>query len=472
MCSRRLRPAAAAALLVAALGSPATAGAAQPGVNIAGPDQAAIVGALGTGAKLVRMFIRWDELEPVHEGQYPLASSGPTIDAAIRQINAAGARPVFVVLGAPAWANGSSDPYVPPSPGRYAEFFARFVAHTTAVGAVAAYEIWNEPDDTAFWHGTVSAKDYAALAKQAYVAAKPRAADAAILLGPTTANNYDFIAALYAHGMKGFFDGVAVHTDTGCLVNGPDLFYRDTLGAIGRYTFLGYRTVHDVLVAHGDDKPIWMTELGWSSTGGARNSCAQGVSSGRKPDGVSVAQQAAYLTHAYQCLARDPYVVAGLWFVYADTSGRAPEEHNHYGLVDASGARKPSYDAFTRVVATNGGSAGPCGDFRSPTVAVRSPKSRQVFSSSLLVRVTSSDRGGVGVVRITARADRSIRAFRKFEKRFRDGETVSYRWRGAGRLRGGNHTITIAAVDANGNKVFKRIAVCRRTRAHRCGARR
>ena len=86
------------------------------------------------------------------------------------------------------------------------------------------------------------------------------------------------------------------------------------------------------MLAHGDDKPIIMSELGWSSTGGAANSCTRGDFAGKKPDGVTEAQQAQYLTQAYQCLANDPYVKQADWFQADDETGNALNEFNHYGL--------------------------------------------------------------------------------------------------------------------------------------------
>lgn len=450
------------ALLALTLAFPAIASAAQPGVNLADPGIAGVDGALATGAKLIRMFVRWDTLEPDAAGQYPEFGAGPAYDAAIRRMNQAGAKPIFVVLGAPAWASGSADPYVPPDAARYADFFARFVRHTSSVGQVAAYEMWNEPDDVHFWHGGRNVPIYAAMVKHAYAAAKPAAGPAALLLGPTTGNNYAFIDQLYAAGLKGFFDGVSVHTDTGCLVNDPGLFYRDPLGHIGQYTFLGYRSIREVMLAHRDDKPIWMTELGWSSTNGPANSCAQGASSGRKPDGVTEAQQASYLTHAYGCLANDPYVVAALWFVYADTRGSVPEEHNHYGLVDATGAHKPAYDAFENVVNANGGTPTPCGDFAAPTIRIRAPVAGRRFSTLLRLRASASDHGGVGVIHVYFRLDHRAHSIRRFSGKFPDGHVFSFDWRGARQLSDGRHRVTVFAVDANGNKASKAVTVTKR----------
>ena len=61
----------------------------------------------------------------------------------------------------------------------------------------------------------------------------------------------DFLAALYDHGAQGSFDAVGVHTDTACLIDGPDVCYRDELGRIGRYTFSAYREVHAVMSGTG-----------------------------------------------------------------------------------------------------------------------------------------------------------------------------------------------------------------------------
>src|SRR3954447_14905251 len=82
-------------------------------------------------------------------------------------------------------------------------------------------------------------------------------------------------------------------------------------GRIGRFSFLGFRTVREVMVANGDgDGTIWMTELGWST---ATSICGRGTWTGQKPAGVSEAQQAANLSEAYHCLAANPYVETGLW---------------------------------------------------------------------------------------------------------------------------------------------------------------
>ena len=149
-----------------------------------------------------------------------------------------------------------------------------------------------------------------------------------MLLGPLTGNNYNFLGQIYAAGAGSSFDAAAVHTDTACLVDPPSSFYRED-GNVARFTFLGFRTVHDVMVANGDGaKPIWMTELGWTTT---TTTCSRGMWAGQKPSGVSEAAQAANLKEAYHCLAGYPYVETAMWFTLKDTSGNG-DELDHYGL--------------------------------------------------------------------------------------------------------------------------------------------
>ena len=72
------------------------------------------------------------------------------------------------------------------------------------------------------------------------------------------------------------------------------------------------------MVAAGDGaKPIYMTELGWSSTD---RRVPSGAWAGKKLAGVTERTQAAYLQEAYHCLAQPQYsyVKAAMWFELFD----------------------------------------------------------------------------------------------------------------------------------------------------------
>lgn len=440
----------------------AAAHAAEPGVNAASPDHATVAAALATGAKTVRLFASWAEMEPSGRGTYPGGGgNSATYDAAIQQINAAGAKPLFVVLNTPSWANGVADQLVPPSDLQdYANFIGAFAKHNKDIGgSVAGYEVWNEPDESQFWHPGPDPGRYAALLKASYAAIKAGDPAATVVSGPTTGNNYAWISQLYGLGAGGSFDVVSVHTDTACLDRGPDAFYRED-GKLARYTFLGYRTVHDVMAANGDaGKPIWMSELGWSSTGGGPTSCTRGEWTGKKPSGVSEADQATFLTKAYACLANDPYVQKADWFTLRDTTGNGVDELNHYGLQRTSGADKPSMAAFKKVAADGGGAAGTCGDFDGPRIRIISPAPGQQFVDKLDLSAAAADTG-VGLGRITFSYDDQSAEIRNFTDGLANDKPVGLApWQGSGKLALGPHKITVTALDTNGNTASASVTV-------------
>jgi hypothetical protein len=456
--------------LLATLLAPAAARAASPGVNIAGaPTADRVSEAIATGAKSVRIFALWKDFEPTAKGEYPssevnLANTVKVYDDAIKQLNAAGVKPLFVVTEAPAWANGSSDVHVAPrDPADFGDFLKRFAAHNKTVGPVAGYEVWNEPDENIFWHPAPDAGQYTAMLKAAYAGIKAGDPAATVVAGPMTGNDYAWLENLYTAGAQGSFDVVAVHTDTSCLDRGPDEFYRED-GKLARFTFLGYRTVHETMAAHGDgDKPIWMSELGWSSTSGGPSSCTRGMWTGKKPSGVSEANQAAFLSKAYSCLANDPYVTQADWFTLRDTTAESIDELNHYGLLRADGSPKPAMSAFRAVAAAGGGAAGPCGDFDGPTIRIVKPAPGQQFVDKLDLAAAATDRG-VGIARITFSFDGG-QEIRNYTANLANDAPVGLApWQGSGKLALGAHTVEVTALDKNGNTTTQSVPVTKVTR--------
>ena len=203
----------------------------------------------------------------------------------VAALKARGVKVLVVVHRAPAWANGARGGIAPPSdPG---DVRALHGADRAAVPGADAWELWNEPDSAEFWAGGADPPAYAALLRAAYPAIKAAQPSDTVVTGGMVGNNMDFLAALYANGAGGAFDAVGVHTDTACLTDGPGAYYRDERGRVGRYTFSAYREVHAVMADHGDaGKPIWMTELGWSTQWRDRP-VQVGEKAGTKPLGVS-----------------------------------------------------------------------------------------------------------------------------------------------------------------------------------------
>ena len=437
--------------------APTAAHAAVPGVNINGiPTAERVSTALSTGAKQVRVFVQWQAFEPSSPGDYPVhgdanvAAIDQTYKAAVAQLNAGGAQPLFVVVGTPAWANGGAGPTTPPTdPGTYAQFLGEFARSMRSAGAVAGVEVWNEPDAPEFW-ASPSAAAYTALLRPTYAAVKAAAPDVPVITGPTTGNNFAWIQGLYDAGAKGSFDGVAVHTDTACSVVGPDSYYREPSGRLGQFTFLAYREVRQTMLANGDPKPIYMSELGWSTASG---SCARGVSAGKKDAGVTQAQQAEFLTRAYGCLAADSYVVAADWYTLSDDPSQGIDELRHYGLMG-----KPALEAFRAVAASGGGAAAKCGDFGGPDLNVISPVEGQKYSDTLELRARAKDANAVEAIKFYVDGKIIGGSFGD-DAALKAGPVGLPQWNGARSLPLGPHVIKVEAYDKLGNVSSKTINI-------------
>ena len=359
----------------------------------------------------------------------------------------------FVFTGSPPWASGSSNfNAAPRNPADYADALARFAALPGIAGHNIAYELWNEEDADEWWAPKADPAAYAALVKAAAPALRAADPTAQVVLGPLTGNDYPFLEQLYAHGIQGSFDAAAVHLDTGCLVNGPATVLRDRDGRISQYVFLGIREVLATLRAHGDNKPVRVTEYGWSSTqpaAGGGPSCERGASAGLKPSGVTAAEQATFLAQGYHCLAQEPGVEAATWFTLRDApaSENPLDELRHYGLLSTGGAHKPAWDVF-HAIATGGDTlSGACGDFDGPAVTVVTPKVGQAYAGSLLISASARDTSAPR--RITFAADG--KTIQNFGDGLANDKVVSLDWQGAKQLSIGVHTITVSATDAQGN---------------------
>jgi hypothetical protein len=239
---------------------------------------------------------------------------------------------------------------------------------------------------------------------------------------------------------------VGVHTDTACNVNSPYTFLRNGPydPHINRWSFLGYREVHATMLANGDNKPIWMTELGWNTSSAV---CDMGKWAGQKAGGVSLDAQATNLREAYHCLAQDPYVQVGIWFGLQDTSPFGSPIAS-FGLLDGNLARKPAFAALADYARNGDRLTEPCGAFESPSIRVSYPTANSHYERTLPVTVSASDARGVW--RISLYGDgRKIRNFGGLPAPARlSGKMV---WFGARLLSRGRHVLKVEAIDTNGN---------------------
>ncbi|HEV3046466.1 MAG TPA: glycosyl hydrolase [Solirubrobacteraceae bacterium] len=291
-------------------------------------------------ARVVRLEVPWSRFEPQSQGSLEARALAYT-DRLSEDAAADGIRIIMMVEGSPCWASSApaaqrrrcrpggetrANEWPPREAGAYAAFVA-YLARRYGP-QLAAIEIWNEPDQAneAYFAGPDKPQRYAALLRAAYPAIKRADPAVTVLGGSLVGSNGAFLRALYAAGIKGYYDGLAVH------------FYNLTLGSV--------RAIHEVQLAHGDHTPLWLDEFGWTS-------CWPRQKVEQEQACVTAAVQAQNIANTFRLLARAPYVAAAVIYKLQDS---ADED---FGVLARSGAHKPSFGSLAGVLASPLGSVSP-----------------------------------------------------------------------------------------------------------------
>lgn len=298
----------------------------------------------------VRLNVNWRSVEPDAKG---VRSSWALdmVDHAVRAATDAGIGVIMPIAdGVPYWASG--DPakrlgsggakvwnplWRPARDEDYADF-VEYVARRYRPMGVRHFEIWNEPNQPRFWPSGVDAADYARLLAAAAPRVRVAAPDARVLLGGLAKSDYVYLEALYAAGAADDFDIMAVHPYTGS-ASPTHCWTSASTGRRSKDALCGLEEVRATMVAHGDgSKPVWLTELGWSTTTAAY--------------GVTEAQQAAYLTAAWARLAAWPWVEVALWYGFRNVFWLQDDPgawEANLGLLRTDFTPKPAYAAFLAI---------------------------------------------------------------------------------------------------------------------------
>jgi Cellulase (glycosyl hydrolase family 5) len=283
-------------------------------------------------ATVVRSELAWSTFQP----SSPTSTDPAAVAYLDRLVSDAGAHNIRVILlvdSSPCWASTApaavlrgcqrihtrANGYPPRDPNEYAAFVAylaqRYGTH------LAAIEIWNEPDQAneQFFAGPEKAKRYAALLHAAYPAVKQASPNVTVIAGSLVGSNGVFLRALYAAGIKGYYDGLAVH------------YYTLTLASV--------RAIHAVQLANGDQAPLWLDEFGWTS-------CFPRLRIQAEQPCVTQAIQASDLRDVIHALSPISYIAAEVIYKLRDS----PTEN--FGVLFHSGARKRSFGALAKVFAS------------------------------------------------------------------------------------------------------------------------
>lgn len=296
------------------------------------------------GATSQRFVVDWSLVEPrppSGERRYDFA----TFDAMYRADLRRGIRPLLVVLNAPAWASdpetiAGSFPNNPPAASRLADWQDFLTAVAQRYPRALGIEIWNEPNLATFWgSGSAAVRPdplrYTQLLRASYEAVKstnPRMlVVGGALAGKQFASSdgdvpaYAFARAMFSGGAAAYMDAISLHPYPGS--GGAD----QTLALIAQV-----RRARDEI---GADTPLWLTEIGVTTTG---------------PGAVSEARQARDLLALCRVASREPGVEAIYIHNLIELAGSRTGSQPGYGLVQPlpTGAlrRKPAFAALSGVL--------------------------------------------------------------------------------------------------------------------------
>jgi hypothetical protein len=284
------------------------------------------------GAIRVQAF--WAGLQPSGPDAYDnaqLAALDKVVDGAAQR----GLKVILFADGTPCWASSAPAAVKAGCRGETKSSVYRygpsdpqtFVALSTFLvqryGAkLAAYEVWNEPDQANenYWAGPNKVARYVALAKAVYGPLKAVAPQLPVLAGSFVGANGKWLQAMYDAGIKGSYDGLAVH------------FYDLPLDAL--------KTTRAVQRRNGDAKPQWMTEFGWSSCyrkGGPAYQLEHAC--------LTTSGQARAVADTLRAIAKTSWVKAAVLYTLRDETSAY-----RFGLVDAKGKAKPLLKTLTALL--------------------------------------------------------------------------------------------------------------------------
>lgn len=200
--------------------------------------------------RVLRIAFGWDAMEP-EPGKYDWSFWDDFVRIATDEYHI---RLIPYICYTPRWASSSQGEDFWQQPPKDNAAFAGFVKQLVAryQDRIHSWEIWNEPDNPAYWRGTVEQfEDLLAAGGHAVREADP---NAKVVMGGL-AWNLNFLEAVITN------PSAVQNVDVINLHNYYETWSSDPLENISDY--VGH--AHDLLRQHGQQQPIWLAEVGFSS---------------------------------------------------------------------------------------------------------------------------------------------------------------------------------------------------------------
>ncbi len=311
------------------------------------------------GFTWIKQQVVWSQIEKQPGIYDPQEMS--YLDGSVNDSAAAGLKVLLSIVKSPdfyAVTGGHS----PADPTKLGDFF-RFLA-SRYKGKVQAFETWNEQNLAGEWgQGRLCGNfpaEFLALQKAAYEGVKAGNPQAVVVFPALTPTGHGdcnaalddvvYLDRLYRDTggqIKNYFDVMGTHPSG---YNSPpgDGVGRSTAPGSGfrnhpSFFFLRFTELREVMLRHGDDKPMWFTEFGWSVCD-PNNRVPHYEYCGDN----SEEERARYFEQAFQMLWEQyPYVqVAIVWNLNFRDIVPSTDEKYGFGLVNNDGSTTPAYDVL------------------------------------------------------------------------------------------------------------------------------
>ena len=232
--------------------------------------------------------------------------------------------------------------------------FAAAAAKRYSSRGIRSWEVWNEQNTANYWKPKPSAVAYTDLLKQTYKSIKAVDPQATVLVGGLGIANpakpdidsVKFLSAIYDHGGKGYFDGVAYHPYTYPVLPSSTVSWNVWSKASDSSP-----SIRSIMVDHGDsDKKIWITEFGAPTNGSGVAAGIDNLNMAAKPTYVTEQLQSAMVTDAIEKYKSQSYYGPFFWYSLKDRGTDKSTTENFFGLIRADGSKKPGYWVFSSLV--------------------------------------------------------------------------------------------------------------------------
>lgn len=301
----------------------------------------------------VRIQVEWKALEP-QPGQWDFRP----LDRVVSAYAPLGIKILATIVEPPEWARDPSGQELLSDYGTFEQAMRRLARRYR--DEIQAWEIWNEQNLSYAYGGQVKIEPYCRLLQAGYEGVKKADPNILVVFGgltPTGVNDpaiaiddVKYLEEFYA--LDGgrctqYFDVLGVHANA--THNPPDTMWPDNPGPgpgwqdHPSFYFRRAEQLRAVMEKHGDARPVWITEFGWTTA-----NPAPGYEYGAN---VSEEEQAQYLVRAFEIARTQWPWVTGMfvWNLNFSTIVGPEDEKRPWSVLNPDWSPRPAYEALKQM---------------------------------------------------------------------------------------------------------------------------